>query len=42
MRRIGVGDKYGKSGQVPDLLKEYGITTENIVAKAKEVIKMKK
>ncbi|MBQ9132901.1 MAG: transketolase family protein [Clostridia bacterium] len=42
MRRIGVGDKYGKSGQVPDLLKEYGITTENIVVKAKEVIKMKK
>lgn len=42
MRRIGVGDKFGKSGQVPDLLKEYGITAENIVAKAKEVIKMKK
>ena len=42
MRRIGVGDKFGKSGQVPDLLKEYGITTENIVAKVKEVIKMKK
>ena len=42
MRRIGVGDKFGKSGQVPDLLKEYGITAENIVAKAKEVIKIKK
>ena len=42
MRRIGVADKYGKSGQVPELLAEYGITTENIVANAKEVIKMKK
>ena len=42
MRRIGVADKYGKSGQVPELLAEYGITTESIVAKAKEVIKLKK
>ncbi len=42
MRRIGVGDKYGKSGQVPDLLEEYGITAKNIVAKAKEVLKLKK
>lgn len=42
MRRIGVNDKFGKSGQVPDLLKEYGLTAENIVANAKEVITMKK
>ncbi len=42
MRRIGVADKFGKSGQVPELLAEYGLTTENIIAKVKEVIKLKK
>ena len=42
MRRIGVADKFGKSGQVPELLAEYGLATENIIAKVKEVIKLKK
>ena len=42
MRRIGVNDKFGKSGQVPELLEEYGITAKNIAAKAKEAIAMKK
>ncbi len=42
MRCIGVADKFGKSGQVPELLAEYGLTTENIIAKVKEVIKLKK
>lgn len=42
MRRIGVADKYGKSGQVPELLAEYGLTAENIAKQAKEVIVLKK
>ena len=40
--RVGVEDKFGRSGQVPELLEIYGLTAENIVAKAKAVIKMKK
>ena len=42
MLRVGVEDKFGKSGQVPELLKEYGLTAENIAKKAKEAIAMKK
>ena len=42
MLRVGVEDKFGKSGQVPELLKEYGLTAENIVAKAKAAIALKK
>ena len=40
--RVGVEDRYGKSGKVPELLSEYGLTAENIVAKAKAAIAMKK
>ena len=36
--RVGVEDKFGKSGKVPALLEAYGLTTENIVAKAKAAI----
>ena len=42
MLRIGTQDVFGKSGKPYDLLKEYGLSTENIVAKVKEVIAMKK
>ena len=42
MLRVGVEDKFGKSGQVPELLKEYGLTPENIAKKAKEAIALKK
>ncbi len=42
MLRVGVEDKFGKSGQVPELLKEYGLTAENIAKKAKEAIALKK
>ena len=42
MLRVGVQDKFGKSGQVPELLKEYGLTAENIAKKAKEAIALKK
>ena len=40
--RVGVEDKFGKSGKVPALLEAYGLTTENIVAKAKAAIAAKK
>ncbi len=39
--RVGVEDKFGKSGKVPALLEAYGLTTDNIVAKAKAAIAAK-
>ena len=36
--RVGVEDRYGHSGKVPPLLEMYGLTVENIVAKAKIAI----
>ena len=40
--RVGVEDKFGKSGQVPELLELYGLTAQNIAAKAKRAIELKK
>ena len=40
--RVGVEDRYGHSGKVPPLLEMYGLTVENIVAKAKAAVAMKK
>ena len=40
--RVGVEDKFGKSGKVPPLLEEYGLTADNIVNKALKAISMKK
>ena len=40
--RVGINDKFGKSGKPAQLLKEYGLTPENIAAKAKEAIAKKK
>ncbi len=42
VRRVGVNDRFGKSGDVPSLLKEYGLTAENIAAEAKKAIALKK
>lgn len=39
--RVGVEDKFGRSGQVPELLELYGLTAENIASKAREAIAMK-
>ena len=39
--RVGVEDKFGKSGKVPELLEEYGLTAANIAAKAKAAIALK-
>ena len=41
MERIGVKDEFGKSGVPAQLLKEYGLTAEDIVAAAKRVINKK-
>ena len=40
--KVGVEDKFGKSGNVPELLSEYGLTAENIKNKAKAAIALKK
>ncbi|MBQ7500641.1 MAG: transketolase family protein [Clostridia bacterium] len=40
--RVGIEDKFGRSGKVPPLLEMYGLTAANIAAKAKAAIAMKK
>ena len=40
--RVGVEDTFGRSGKVPELLELYGLTSANIVAKAKAAIALKK
>ena len=39
--KVGVEDKFGKSGKVPPLLEEYGLTSANIADKARAAVKMK-
>lgn len=39
--RVGVEDKFGQSGKAGELLEYYGLTAENIAAKAKEAIRLK-
>ena len=41
MQRVGVEDRFGKSGKVPPLLEEYGLTAANIADKVRAVVKMK-
>ena len=40
--RLGVDDKFGRSGKVPPLLEMYGLTPDNIVKKAEEALALKK
>ena len=40
--RLGVNDSFGHSGKVPPLLQMYGLTAENLAAKAELAISMKK
>ena len=40
--RVGVEDRFGMSGPALELLKRYGLCAENIVAKAKEAVALKK
>lgn len=42
MLRVGIEDKFGTSGDIPDLLAKYKLTPENIAEKAIEVINRKK
>ncbi|MGI5894428.1 MAG: transketolase family protein [Candidatus Merdivicinus sp.] len=39
IRKIGVEDVYGHSGPAVDLLKEFGLSAENIISKAKELVR---
>jgi transketolase len=39
--RIGIQDKFGKSGKPADLFAEYGLTADNIVSKCRELIGLK-
>jgi len=42
VKRVGVEDKFGKSGKPELLLEKYGLSAANIVSKAKAAIQMKK
>jgi Transketolase, C-terminal subunit len=42
VQRVGVEDKFGRSGKVPPLLEMYGLTPANIAAKVKIAVGMKK
>ena len=39
--RVGVEDKFGQSGKVPELLEIYGLTAENIAERARRAIALK-
>ena len=39
--RVGVEDRFGKSGKVPPLLEEFGLTSANIAAKARIAVSKK-
>lgn len=39
--KIGVNDEYGHSGPAAELLKEFGLSSENIIAKVKDAVKLK-
>ena len=40
--KIGVNDEFGYSGPAVELLKKFGLCAENIIAKTKEAVKLKK
>lgn len=42
LKMVGIEDKFGKSGKPEKILEMYGLTAENIVAKVKDVLKMKR
>ena len=39
IRRVGIKDVFGQSGSPADLLKHYGLTTEDLIKNAKELVK---
>ena len=42
MKRVGIPDVFGESGACTELMEKYGLTTENIVEAAHDVLKRKK
>ena len=40
--KVGVEDKFGRSGKVPELLEIYGLTAKNIADKARKAVALKK
>jgi transketolase len=40
--RIGIRDVFGESGEPDDLIKKYGLSWQDIVKAAKEVLSLKK
>ncbi|MCG8539588.1 MAG: transketolase family protein [Clostridia bacterium] len=38
LKRVGINDTFGESGKPDELMKKYGLTAENIIAKAKEIL----
>lgn len=42
VKMLGVQDKFGKSGKAGEVMKKYGLTSEGVVEKVKEVLAMKK
>ncbi len=41
LKRIGVPDVFGESGEAEDLVKKYGLTAENISEAARELVRLK-
>ena len=41
LKRIGVPDVFGESGEAEDLVKKYGLTAENISEAAQEIVRHK-
>ena len=42
MKKLGVRDVFGESGEYDELLKKFGLTTLNIVTSAREILRRKK
>jgi transketolase len=42
MKRIGVPDCFGESGESDDLMKKYGLTSDRVADAAEEVFRRKK
>ena len=39
MHRIGVQDQFGHSGPANEVLRDYGLTAENIVSAIREIVR---
>jgi len=38
VRAVGIEDVFGRSGTIPDLFNSFGLTVENVVKKAEEIL----